>query len=116
MTDPTSLAYLAPLGRMLGTIGPVLPRLLEVYRNGGGISWDDLGDDARQSQADANRPWYEKQLGPTLAGVPAIHDALAAPGCPGPRRGLRRRLVEHRLGSSVPLGNGARRRYRPALG
>ena len=81
MTDPTSLAYLAPLGRMFGAVGPALPKLLEAYRNGGGVSWDDLGDDARQSQADANRPWYEKQLGPALAGVPAIHDALAAPGC-----------------------------------
>ena len=81
MTDPTSLAYLAPLGRMFGAVGPALPQLLEVYRNGGGVSWDDLGDDARESQADANRPWYEKQLGPALAGVPAIHDALAAPGC-----------------------------------
>lgn len=81
MTDPTSLAYLVPLGRMFGAVGPALPQLLEVYRNGGGVSWDDLGDDARQSQADANRPWYEKELGPALAGVPAIHDVLAAPGC-----------------------------------
>jgi SAM-dependent methyltransferase len=81
MTDPTSLAYLAPLGRMFGAVGPALPRLLEAYRNGGGVSWDDLGDDARESQADANRPWYEKQLGPALAGVPAIHETLSAPGC-----------------------------------
>ncbi len=81
MTDPTSLAYMAPLSRMFAAVGPVLPQLLEVYRNGGGVSWDDLGDDARESQADANRPWYEKQLGPALAGVPAIHDALATPGC-----------------------------------
>lgn len=81
MTDPTSLAYLAPLGRMFGAVGPALPRLLEVYRNGGGVSWDDLGDDARESQADANRPWYERELGPALAGVPAIHEALSVPGC-----------------------------------
>ena len=81
MTDPTSLAYLAPLGRMFGAVGPVLPQLLEVYRHGGGVSWDDLGDDARESQADANRPWYEKELGPALAGVPAVHDSLGVPGC-----------------------------------
>jgi SAM-dependent methyltransferase len=80
MTDETSLAYLAPLGRMFGAVGPLLPQLLEAYRNGGGVSWDDLGDDAREAQADANRPWYEKQLAPALAGVPAIHDVLAAPG------------------------------------
>ncbi|MDP3968597.1 MAG: class I SAM-dependent methyltransferase [Nocardioides sp.] len=81
MTNPTSLAYLAPMGRMFGAVGPVLPQLLEVYRNGGGVSWDDLGDDARESQADANRPWYDKQLGPALASLPAVHEVLAAPGC-----------------------------------
>jgi len=81
MTDSTSLAYLVPIARMFGAVGPALPRLMEAYRNGGGVSWDELGDDARQSQADANRPWYEKQLGPALAGVPTVHDRLAAPGC-----------------------------------
>jgi 2-polyprenyl-3-methyl-5-hydroxy-6-metoxy-1,4-benzoquinol methylase len=81
VTDPTSLAHLAPLGRMFGAVGPVLPQLLEAYRHGGGVSWDALGDDARESQADANRPWYDKRLGPALAGVPAVHDALAIPGC-----------------------------------
>ena len=81
MTDQTSLAYLAPLGRMFGAVGPALPQLLEAYKNGGGVSWDDLGDDARQAQADANRPWYEKQLGLALAGVPTLHSALAEPGC-----------------------------------
>jgi SAM-dependent methyltransferase len=81
MTDRTSLVHLAPLGRMFGAVGPALPRLLDAYRDGGGVSWDDLGDDARESQADANRPWYEKRLGQALAGVPAIHDSLAAPGC-----------------------------------
>jgi SAM-dependent methyltransferase len=81
MTDATSLAFLAPMGRMFGAVGPVLPRLLEVYRTGGGVSWDDLGDDARESQGDANRPWYHQQLGPALAGVPAVHDALTKPGC-----------------------------------
>ncbi|MFJ9390068.1 class I SAM-dependent methyltransferase [Nocardioides sp. NPDC101246] len=81
MTDTSSLAYLAPIGRMFAAVGPALPRLLEAYRNGGGVSWDELGDDARQSQADANRPWYEKQLGPALAGVPVVHDALSVKGC-----------------------------------
>ncbi|MET8518699.1 methyltransferase domain-containing protein [Nocardioides sp. NPDC004968] len=81
MTDSTSLAYLVPIARMFGTVGSALPRLMEAYRNGGGVSWDDLGDDARQSQADGNRPWYEKQLGSALAGVPTVHDTLSTPGC-----------------------------------
>ena len=81
MTDPTSLAYLAPFSRVIGAVGPVLPQLLEAYSNGGGVSWDALGNDARESQADANRPWYEKQLGPALASVPAVHEVLSAPSC-----------------------------------
>lgn len=81
MTDETSVSYLAPLARMFGAVGPALPQLLEVYRNGGGVSWDDLGDDARESQAAANRPWFENQLSTALAGAPAIHDVLAIPGC-----------------------------------
>lgn len=81
MTDTSSLAYLAPIARMFGAVGPALPQLMEAYRNGGGVSWDELGNDARQSQADANRPWYDKQLGPALAGVPEVHDVLATEGC-----------------------------------
>lgn len=80
-TDRTSLAFMAPLGRMFGAVGPALPRILEAYRNGGGVSWEELGDDARESQADANRPWYEQQLGAVLQSVPTVHQTLAAPGC-----------------------------------
>ncbi|MFP3712952.1 class I SAM-dependent methyltransferase [Puerhibacterium sp. TATVAM-FAB25] len=80
LTDEHSLAFLAPLARFFGAIGPELPRLLEVYRHGGGVSWAELGDDARESQSAGNRPWFERRLGPALASVPAVHDILAAPG------------------------------------
>ena len=33
-----------------------LPELLDAYRTGGGVSWADLGADARESQAAMNRP------------------------------------------------------------
>ena len=79
MTDVSSLAYLAPVGRMFGAVGPALPRLLEAYRSGGGVSWDELGPDARESQADANRPWYESRLGPALSGISTLHDTLSRP-------------------------------------
>jgi SAM-dependent methyltransferase len=81
MTDPKSLVYLAPFARMFGAVGPVLPQLVQAYRQGGGVSWDTLGNDARESQADANRPWYETQLGPALTSVPALHTSLGAVGC-----------------------------------
>lgn len=80
LTDTSSLSYLAPLARFVGAIGPQLPRLLESYRDGGGVSWDQLGDDARQAQSDVNRPWFERRLAPTLAALPAVHEALSRPG------------------------------------
>lgn len=80
LTDAGSLAYLAPIARMFGAVGPALPQLLEAYRHGGGVSWDDLGADARESQADANRPWYQHRLPGALAGVSDVHDRLVAPG------------------------------------
>jgi SAM-dependent methyltransferase len=80
VTDEHSLNYLAPIGRMFGAVGPVLPQLLDAYRTGGGVSWDKLGDDGRESQADANRPWFEHQLAGALAGVSDVHAALGRPG------------------------------------
>lgn len=80
LTDASSLAYTAPLARFLAAIGPQLPHLLAAYRTGGGVSWEQLGDDARQAQAGANRPWFDLRLAPALAGVPAVHDVLARPG------------------------------------
>ncbi|WP_159792155.1 class I SAM-dependent methyltransferase [Puerhibacterium puerhi] len=80
LTDERSLAFTAPMARFFGAIGPKLPRLLEAYRHGGGVSWAELGDDARESQSAGNRPWYEHRLGSALASVPAVHDVLARPG------------------------------------
>jgi SAM-dependent methyltransferase len=80
MTDESSLSYLAPFARMFVAVGPQLPALLEAYRTGGGVSWDQLGTEARESQADGNRPWYQQRLAAALAGVPEVHAALSAPG------------------------------------
>ena len=75
-TDRSSLNYLGPLGRMFAAIGPQLPHLVEAYRTGGGVSWEVLGEDARESQADLNRPWYEQRLAAALGAVSAVDDVL----------------------------------------
>jgi SAM-dependent methyltransferase len=80
LTDGSSLDYLAPVARLVASVGPALPDLLEAYRNGSGVSWDDLGDDARMGQADANRPWFEHRLADALAAIPDLHDRLGRPG------------------------------------
>ena len=80
LTDADSLAYLAPLPRMLAAVGAKLPELLDAYRHGGGVSWDDLGPDARESQADLNRPWFLRALAGALAGVGDVDAVLRRPG------------------------------------
>jgi SAM-dependent methyltransferase len=80
LTNQHSLNFLAPVGRMFGAVGPALPRLLAAYRTGDGISWDELGDHAREGQADANRPWFEHQLAEALGGVEDLHRLLERPG------------------------------------
>src|SRR3954454_19280918 len=80
LTNPASLAYVAPLGRMLVASMVQMPALLQAYRSGGGVSWAQLGADARESQADMNRPWYESVLPGALQGVPHLHEALSRTG------------------------------------
>jgi 2-polyprenyl-3-methyl-5-hydroxy-6-metoxy-1,4-benzoquinol methylase len=79
LTDERSLNYLTPLARMLGAAGPALPELLEAYRTGNGVSWADFGADAREGQADMNRPWFD-ELPRAFAEVDGIHSVLTRPG------------------------------------
>ncbi|GAB3324661.1 class I SAM-dependent methyltransferase [Geodermatophilus aquaeductus] len=79
-TDRTSLVYLTPLARFVAAAAGQLPALAAAYRDGGGVSWAQFGDDARTAQADMNRPWYERELAPALHGVPDLEASLARPG------------------------------------
>ncbi|CAN5866339.1 hypothetical protein BH23ACT10_BH23ACT10_40020 [soil metagenome] len=79
LTDEQSLLYLAPLARMLGVFVQV-PDLLDAYRTGGGVSWQQFGADARESQSDMNRPWFEHALPDAFTGTEAIDSVLRQPG------------------------------------
>ena len=77
LTDVDSLAHMAPLARMLAGTGRVVDRLLEAYRTGGGVSWAELGADAREAQAAFNRPFFLHHLTQeVLPGLPELHDRL----------------------------------------
>ena len=115
MTDTASLYHLAPFARMFAATGPTLPLLLEAYRTGGGVSWEQLGPDARESQADVNRPWYDARLAADLAGVPDLHGALARPGARVADVGAGA-LVQHRPGPGLSRCRGHRPRHRPPVG
>lgn len=79
-TDTRSTDFLAPFVRLVAASAIQLPALVDAYREGGGVSWDQLGDDARDGQADMNRPWFEQVLPGELARLPHLHAALGRPG------------------------------------
>jgi hypothetical protein len=77
LADPDSTDYLTPLARFVGACGLQLDRSAEAYRSGVGVSWAELGDDARRAQAAANRPLFLHRLGQELLpSAPDIHDFL----------------------------------------
>ena len=80
LLDEQSLNYLGPLTRMSAAAGRRIDDLLTAYRDGGGVTWDAFGDDARESQAALNRPWFTHQLGPALTTVPDLHAELSRAG------------------------------------
>ena len=80
LTDRHSLNYLGALPRIVAAAGRHIDDLLVAYRTGGGVSWGQLGADARESQAATNRPWFSSQLAPALASVADLHELLAAAG------------------------------------
>lgn len=77
LTDRDSLDYLTPFAR-LTTAGVIqLPSLVEAYRNGGGVPWEQFGPDMRTGQADMNRPWFVNALGSDwFPKVPELHRRL----------------------------------------
>ncbi len=79
LTNEHSLLYLGALPRLFAMVGAQLPALLDSYRHGGGVSWADFGDEAREAQAELNRPWFESALGDALGGVPEVHSVLSRP-------------------------------------
>jgi 2-polyprenyl-3-methyl-5-hydroxy-6-metoxy-1,4-benzoquinol methylase len=81
LVDDLDLVHMPPFARVALAFVRNLPRLHEVYRTGGGLSWAEMGHDAREAQGDANRPYF---LGPMasqdLQQVPGVDDALRAGG------------------------------------
>jgi hypothetical protein len=56
LTAPDDAAHVAPFAHMIAGIGQVLPRVVEAYRTGGGVSYHAYGRDFRHGQGHINRP------------------------------------------------------------
>lgn len=79
LLDPLSLGCAAPMGRFAAGLAGALPALIEVYKHGGGVSWQEFGADAREAQAAFNRPMFLQQLPVEwLPAMPDVHARLQA--------------------------------------
>lgn len=77
LVNPDSANYLAPMARFFAATGVRLPELVDAYRHGGGVSWKQLGTDAREAQGAINRPLFLHQLASDLLPqVPDVHRVL----------------------------------------
>ena len=72
MLDPESLNYLVPIVWAIPGLAATLPALLSAYRDGGGVPYEDYGEDFRNSIAASNRPMFKNQLGSEW--IPAMAD------------------------------------------
>jgi len=83
LLDPESPSSLAPLVRSAVACSAVLPRLVDAFRTGGGIPWEDYGPDMIEAQGDFNRPWLVHRFGSEiLPGMPDLHARLTRTDAP----------------------------------
>jgi 2-polyprenyl-3-methyl-5-hydroxy-6-metoxy-1,4-benzoquinol methylase len=81
LVDETDTSYTTPLARVAMTFTRNVPRLADAYRDGGGLSWAEMGPEAREGQAAANRPFFTGPLvTDVLPSLPEVDAALRAGG------------------------------------
>src|SRR5690606_40321198 len=62
LVNNESLSMMTPLALLMaGSVRP-LPQILEAYRTGGGVPFEDYGEDLAQGQAGSTRPLFRSFL------------------------------------------------------
>jgi SAM-dependent methyltransferase len=76
--DEDDLSYLTPLATLaIGVCGP-LEALLQAYRTGGGVPYEDYGADLREAIGAINRPQFHNLVADWLAAIPEVDNRLRA--------------------------------------
>ena len=75
LVDPDSLSAMAPVAQIFaGCVAP-LPQILEAFRTGNGVPYEDYGEDLAEGQAGTTRPQFRHLL--AQAWLPAMPDVEA---------------------------------------
>jgi SAM-dependent methyltransferase len=79
LLDPDSLRYATPTAlSLLGSLR-ALPQVADLFRSGGGLTLDAVGEDLREGEATGNRPQYLALLGGSwLSAIPGLDARLRA--------------------------------------
>jgi 2-polyprenyl-3-methyl-5-hydroxy-6-metoxy-1,4-benzoquinol methylase len=79
LTQQDSLNFLAPLAQItVGTVYPIAA-VIDAYRSGNGVAYEDYGADLREGQAGMNRNAFLHDLGKEwLPAIPDVHSRLQA--------------------------------------
>ncbi len=81
LVDRDSLFFFRPILAAISAAAVQLPAIVDAYRTGGGVPWQQYGPDMRSAQAYANRPLFLNVLGQEwLPSIPDVHAALVAGG------------------------------------
>ncbi|MDF3050556.1 MAG: Methyltransferase type 11 [Pseudonocardia sp.] len=81
LVDAVDADHFAPFLQFVVGAVKQTERLVEAFRTGGGVSWAELGTDARQGQGGANRALFLGPLGREyLPSIPDVNAALRAGG------------------------------------
>jgi 2-polyprenyl-3-methyl-5-hydroxy-6-metoxy-1,4-benzoquinol methylase len=79
LLDETSLKFAASLAQAIVAVAQPMDELLEAFRSGDGLTFDQYGPDARIAQARGTRAMYMNLLGSEwLPSVPELHERLTA--------------------------------------
>ncbi len=78
---PDSATLVSPLASMVVGIAEAMPAVLQAFRAGGGVAYEDYGVDIREGIADINRPGFVNSLASEwIPALPDIHARLQQPG------------------------------------
>lgn len=78
--DRDAPRYLGAYARVFVAAAQQLPALMQAYREGGGVNWQDYGPDMSEGQEYGNRPTFLNELPGWFAGIPEVHERLAVGG------------------------------------
>jgi SAM-dependent methyltransferase len=79
LLDETSLSFGASLAHSIVVCGRPMDEILEAFRNGGGLTFDQYGPEVHLAQERSTRAMYENLLGREwLPSVPELHERLNA--------------------------------------